>query len=74
MNIITIIKRAATGTSLTQMREAECGLILNALEVLRSQRAIAIKTFGAHDAHLAELDDERAALLAQARDLGAAWA
>lgn len=55
-------------------REEECGLILNAIEVLRRQRTIAVKTFGERDPHIRELDDERAGLLDRARELGAAWA
>lgn len=55
-------------------REEECGLILNAIEVLRRQRAVAVKTFGERDPHICELDAERAGLLDRARELGAAWA
>lgn len=58
----------------TRIEAGECALILNALEVLRLQRHVAVTTFGAADPHLAELDDERAGLLAQARELGAVWA
>lgn len=50
------------------------GLIRNALIGLQTQRAVAVKTFGAADPHLKELDDERAGLIAQARELGAVWA
>jgi hypothetical protein len=72
--ILTIIKRITIGRREAAARDEQCGLILNALDLLRAQRDVAVKTFGASDPHLAELDDERAGLLAQARELGAAWA
>lgn len=59
---------------LASVREEECRLILNALEVLRRQRIVALTTFGASDPHLDELDDEHSALLMRARALRAAWA
>ena len=58
----------------TASHAEERGLIRNALIGLQTQHAVAVKTFGEHDPHLEELDAEREALLARARELGAVWA
>ncbi len=54
-------------------RDATLAGLLNALEVLRRQRGVAI-AIEAGDEHLAELAAEEAAYLARASALGAAWA
>lgn len=51
--------------------QGEAALIENALANLHAQRLVALKTFGADDPHIAELDDERAGLIAQAQAIGA---
>jgi hypothetical protein len=71
---MNIIRHIITGRREAVERDEQCGLILNALHVLRTQRAVAVQMFGARDPHIAELDAERDGLMAQARDLGAAWA
>lgn len=52
----------------------ERGLIRNALIGLQTQHAVAVKTFGERDPHIAELAAEERALRDRARELGAAWA
>ncbi|ABQ38527.1 hypothetical protein [Bradyrhizobium sp. BTAi1] len=75
---IADIRRITENTmSLLAARKAERDAILadllNALEVLRRQRGVAI-AIEAGAEHLAELDAEEAAYFARARALGAAWA
>jgi hypothetical protein len=72
--ILTIIKRFTISRREAAARDEHCGLILNALDILRIQRRVALAAFGVNDPHIAELDAERDGLMAQARDLGAAWA